>query len=123
MSVTPAAMSGRRTWCATAAACRAGNGRRAPASSAMERKRRLRGRSLGVRHAGKERHLAVERRAFAMGTMKGSMLAGTLRLGKRTLTDRAGPHMRIDGGGLVDFESAKDIASDEIVDMPNVICG
>ena len=60
---------------------------------------------------------------FCNGTMKGSMLAVRCDSASAQLTDRADPHMRVHGCGLVDFESAKDVTGDQVVDMPNVICG
>jgi hypothetical protein len=88
----------------------------------MERKRRLRGRSLGVRHTGEERELAVKR-GLLQRHDEGKHASGALRLSNRKLTDRADPHMCVHGCGLVGFESTKDVTGDQVVDVSNVICG
>ena len=82
--------------------------------------RTMRGRSLRVRYAGEERHLAVDRRLLH-GNEEGKHAGGALCVGERNFARRTGSHVRVDGGGLVGLQRAKDVAGDEIVDMPDVI--
>jgi hypothetical protein len=88
----------------------------------MQGKRRLRGYSPGVRHAGEERHLAIERGPLHRHD-EGKHACGALRLGKSTLTRRADPHMRVDSRNFVGFEGTQDVTGDQVVDMPDVIRG
>jgi hypothetical protein len=86
----------------------------------MQWQSRRRCRTLGVRHAGEQRHLAVNRRPLH-GNDKGKHAGGSLGVGNRNVARRAGPHVCVDGGCLFGFKGAKNVAGDEVVDVPNVI--
>jgi hypothetical protein len=86
----------------------------------MQRQSRGSDRSLAVRHAGEQRHFAVNRRLLQRND-KGKHAGRSLCVGKSNLARRTGPHVCVDADRFVGFKGTKDVAGDEIVDVPNVI--
>jgi hypothetical protein len=70
-----------------------------------------RGRSLRLRYAGEQRHLAVDRRLLH-GNDKGQHADGSLCVGERNFARRTGAHVCVDGGSLFGLKRTKDVAGD-----------